>query len=210
MKTKIVSIMAACFCAISFCAKPAEATLITIQIEAVVDSVRDEGGYLEGKISPGDIITGAYTYDLLTPDSEPLAYAGIYEHDSAPGGISLSVGGFDFTTDPDNVDFVVAVLNDYPPWGKDQVWMTSYNNLPLGNGVAVDIISWQLDDPTGTGISSTELPTSPLVLDDWQSNILAFGADRRYGIFAHVTSAVPEPATIMLVAIGAVFLRKRS
>lgn len=188
----------------------ARAALVTIQIEAVVDSLQDEGNYLEGKIEVGDIITGSYTYDLSTPDSEPLAYAGIYEHHNTPAGISLSVGGFDFKTDPDNVDFVVAILNDCPPSGKDQVWMTSYSNLPLSNGVGVDIISWQLDDPTGTAIFSTDLTAGPLVLDDWESVFgLSFGADRRYGIFAHVTSAVPEPASIMLVGISALFLRKR-
>ena len=47
----------------------AQAALVTIQIEAVVDSVDDLFGYLEGNITPGDIITGSYTYDLSTPDT---------------------------------------------------------------------------------------------------------------------------------------------
>ncbi len=210
MKTQIVSIMAACFCAISFCAKPVKATLVTIEIEAVVDTVWDSGNYLEGKVQVGDIVTGAYTYDLLTPDSEPLAYAGLYEHHTAAAGISLSVRGFDFTTDPDNVAFVVAILNDYPPSGQDQVWMTSYNNLRLSNGVAVDIISWQLDDPSGTAISITELSTVPLVLDNWESfyGLRIHGERGGYIIDATVTRAIPEPVTLLVLALGGLFMRK--
>ena len=191
-----------------FCTLPVNGGLITIEIEAVVDSVRDERGYLEGKISPGDLITGSYRYESTTADSNPLEKGGRYEHTTAPHGIFLSVGGFDFETDPGNVDFLIEIENDHPP--DDNYLLLSRNNLPLSNGVPVDEISWWLTDPSGTAAGSTDLPTAPPVLDDWQSNILAFGADRRYGIFAHVTSAVPEPATIMLVGIGAVFLRKRS
>ena len=189
----------------------AEAALITIEIEALVDSVWDSGNHLEGKIEVGDIITGTYTYDLSTPDSEPLPYAGIYEHHSAPTGISLSVAGFDFTTDPDNVAFVVAILNGYPPSGQDQVWMTSYNNLPLSNGVAVDIISWQLDDPRGTAIHSTEVSTVPLVLDNWESfcGLRIHGERGGYIIDATVTRAIPEPVTVLFLGFGGLFLRKR-
>lgn len=53
-------------CAAVFYAQQAQATLITIQIEGVVDSVSDDYGYLEGKIKPGDIITGFYTYESTT------------------------------------------------------------------------------------------------------------------------------------------------
>ena len=78
MKAKygIISIMVVCFCALSFCALPAQAELITIEIEAVVDGVGDPDGYLEGQISPGDIITGFYTYESTTPDSIPSATVG--------------------------------------------------------------------------------------------------------------------------------------
>ncbi|MFZ0033483.1 MAG: hypothetical protein WAK60_00665 [Sedimentisphaerales bacterium] len=66
---------------------PTHATPITIQIEAVVDTVDDSGNYLEGQISPGDIITGFYTYESTTPDSSPLDLVqGNYWHYSPPPG----------------------------------------------------------------------------------------------------------------------------
>src|SRR3990167_8859114 len=204
MKTKIVSIMAACFCAISFCAKPAEATLITIGIEAVEDSVLDEGNYLEGKIKVGDVITGFYTYD----SSVTRLPGERYKFDSPPCGVFLTVGGFDFQTDQSSVDFEMGIGNDLS-WG-DTYFFISFNNLPLSNGVAVDSIRWQLDDPSGTALDSTALPEGPPILDDWQENILTFGADRLYGISAHITYAIPEPASIIMLSVGGLFLRKRS
>jgi len=193
---------------------PAEAALITIEITAEVDSVRDEANYLDGQINVGDIITGTYTYDSDTTDSNPLSTLGRYEHYAPPCGISLSVGGFDFETDTTNVDFLVAIANNYASGGiQDGYLLISYNNLPLSNGTLVDLISWQLDDPTATALSSDALPTTPPVLDDWQSIVgLRLQGERMesYLIDAHVTSAVPEPTSVLLFALGILLLRKRN
>ena len=192
-------------------ALPAKGFPVTIYIEAVVDTVDDSGNYLEGKISPGSLITGYYIYESTTPDSSPLdPVVGHYYHYSPPAGISLTVGGFDFKTNPTNVNFLIGVGNNGPS-GNDIYWFTSYNNVPLSNGTLVDSIVWQLDDPTGNALSSDALPTTPPVLDDWQSgNLLRlYGERARYIIDAHVTSAVPEPATLLLFSLGGLFLRKR-
>jgi hypothetical protein len=212
MKTKIVSIMAACFCAISFCAKPAEATLVTIAIEAVVDSVDDPFGYLEGNITPGDIITGIYIYDTATPDSSPLPGAGRYEHYAHPAGFALSVGGLDFVTDPANTHFLIEIVNNYP--SDDGYGVVSYNNLPVSNGTSVNNISWALKDYSATALSSVELTTTAPVLTDWQVNHLNIGGGpgRSGFVFqAHVTSAVviPEPSTILLLGFGTIALVRK-
>jgi len=204
-----ITILAACIlCGLTLSPSSAQATLITIQIEAVVDSVQDEGNYLEGKIGVGDIITGYYVYESTTPDSSPLdPVQGNYWHYSAPAGIALTVGGFNFMTDPFNIAFRVAIRNNAP---GDVYSIGSSNNLPLSNGTPVDDIWWSLKDPTGTALSSDALPTISPILDQWEANVLAIEADRRYGIKAHVTSAIPEPACIILLSIGGLFLRKRS
>ena len=209
MKRGIILLVVVIICALYFSALPAQATLITIEIEATVDSVEDNGNYLEGQINPGDIITGTYTYESTTPDTNPSPYVGDYEHFASPAGIFLSVGEFDFTTDPTNVDFLVEVVNNYP--SGDYYLVRSYNNLALSNGTLVDHISWQLDDSTATALSSIDLPTSPPILDDWQSiyGLRLHGERGGYIIDATVTSAVPEPATILFFAIGALLLRKR-
>jgi len=208
MKSKVVILMLG----VLLCAGGlARGELITIEIEAVVDTVEDDGpgdGYLNGQINPGDIITGYYCYESTTPDSNPFDSVGDYWHYSSPYGIFLSVGGFNFQTDPDNVQFLVEIVNDNA--GLDAYVVHSYNNLSISGGTIVEHISWQLDDSTQMVLTDTILPTIAPNLDDWQSNHLCIAGERTFGIWAHVTSAVPEPATILLLGLGGLFLRKRN
>ena len=195
---------------------PTEAALITIEIEAVVDRVDDPHGYLEGKIIVGDIITGAYTYDSSTPDQDwlwgsPSDIVGRYHHFAPPYGISLTVGDFVFQTDPSNVNFLIGIVNDNQS-GDDIYGLLSYNNLPLSDGTLVGGISWTLEDSTGSVFSNDSLPTTAPVLDDWGFNRLTVNGGTPaipFGILSHVTSAIPEPATILLFGLGTMLLRKR-
>ncbi len=209
MKKAIIIIITATFGL--FWAEPAKAALITIAIEATVDYVRDEYNYLEGQISPGDIITGTYTYESTTPDSSASQSIGRYEHCISPAGMFLNIGGidgFDFRTNPEDVDFLIEITNDYPP--NDDYFLLSHYNLPLSNGIQVGSISWWLYDPTGNALSSTNLPTTAPVIDHWQSNHLQLQTDRTFTINGHVTSAViiPEPGTVCLLLLGTLLLPK--
>jgi hypothetical protein len=187
--------------------------LITIGIEATVKYVTDTDHLLEGKVTVGSTITGTYTYDTSTPDSEPSTSQGAYWHYSALCGISLNVSGFSFKTDPTNVNFLVDILNDDGINPADGYLLRSSNNLPLSNGVLVDYIFWQLDDPTGTALSSDALPTTAPNLANWNSDyglsIYSWG-DNEFLLRADVISAtvVPEPTTLLLAAAGLLLLRK--
>ena len=179
----------------------ANAELITIQIEGVVDTVDDSGNYLEGQVNPGDIITGWYTYDTDTPDSNPSENVGDYEHSASQYGVSLTVGGFTFMTDPANVDFLLEVVNDYPT--GDDFGFISYSNLDLDVGTQVDIIKWHLNDPTGAPLYSDTLPLSAPVLAEWDWNQLRIHGERGgYIIDGHVTFAIPEPCTLLFLGLG--------
>ena len=198
-----------------FAATAAQATPITINITATVSYMDDVLNQLNGQIHVGSTITGSYTYESTTLDSIPDdPVVGHYRHYSQPYGVSLTVGGFNFETNPNSVNFLMGIGNVNPGGGADGYWFYSYNNLPLSNGVAVDSIGWQITDNTGTVFSSDALPTTaPIPLTQWQSNnlnIYGAGPDAFF-ISADVTSAeiVPEPATFLLVALGGLLLKKR-
>lgn len=172
-------------------------SLITIKIEAKVAYVDDRSNLLGGAIKVGDTITGKYIYDSETPDTNSGPTVGDYWHTSPSCGIEVKAGGFVFTTDPSDVNFLVEICNDHgSPTPRDNYLLRSYNNLPLSNHMLVDHISWQLDDDTCTALSSDALPTTPPILEDWESifGLTLTGSNssdpyQDYFIRAHVTKA---------------------
>lgn len=199
------------------------ATPIEISITAEITGIDDPCELFNGLISVDDIITGSYTYDSDTPDTDWVHGAasdtvGRYWHYSPPYGITLFVGGLIFQTNPDDVEFLVEIVNDAEPLMKDGYNLRSYNNLPVYEGVAVSHIHWQLDDDSGSALSSDALPTTPPVLEDWSPFEFAMEGYRigeresNYRIRADVTSVelTPEPATVLLLGLGSLaLLRKR-
>jgi hypothetical protein len=118
---------------------------VTIAIQARVISVSDTDNVLDQEVEVGDIITGKYMYSTSTMDSNDLdSTVGDYHHNTEPYGIFLEIGSLVFQTDPNNVDFLLELVNRE----SDHYLLRSYNNLPLSNGVLVEHISWQLDDFT--------------------------------------------------------------
>lgn len=202
-------IFTALFVVLSFWTGSLQAEVVTIQLTAEITGIYDPADLLEGKFTAGDIITGSYIYDSSTQDLFPSnPRVGAYWHYAPPCGISLSTGSFVFQTNPDDVEFLVGIYNRSD---GDGYLLRSYNNLLLSSGVEVDHISWQLDDYSATALSSDALPTTPPILEDWENNnlLIKFGDKGSSGISARVTTAVPEPATILLLALGSLLLTRR-
>lgn len=206
---KKAEILAALFVVLSLWTGSLRAGVITIYLTAEVTYVDDLYDLLGGKIAVGDIITGSYNYDSDTPDTNPSVTVGDYQHYDPPYGINLSTGTLAFQTDPDYVDFLSEILNDHT--GIDGYLLRSYNNLPLPGDIEVEHISWQLGDYSMNALSSTALPTSPPVLEDWEDNylLMSFGYKGSSMIGTTVTSAIPEPATVLLLTLGGLALTKR-
>ena len=214
--------MAAVICGLFSSVPSADAMLVIVGITAEVTSVSDGTGtgLLESRISVGDTMTGVYIYDSSTPNSARWSYRGLYEHDAAPCGITLMVGGLVFMTDPENVDFTVEIADNvcYVAYCEDSYALESRNNLPLENGFPVERISLELSDSSGFALSSVALPTTALVLEDWdyETGFMRIGGARGreygFGIRANLTSAtlIPEPATIWLLVLGGLALLKKS
>jgi hypothetical protein len=191
------------------CGGLARAELITIAISGQVTKVSDKYNRFGGQISVGTPITGTYTYDSATLDSNPSLTVGDYRNYNSSTGISLYIGEYAFKTNPASVNFLVEVCNNQP-LGSDSYLLHSQNNLPLSDGTPVQYIRWQLDDPTGTILSSDALPLTSPDLSKWQSWFgLSIGTDRNFGITATITSATPEPATAFLFGLGLILARKK-
>jgi hypothetical protein len=199
-----------------------QADPIKIGFAGLVDSVGDDYNLLQGAVHSGDSISGFYIYDSSTSDSEPTNInLGFYQHSTSPYGMTITIAGLTFQTDPANVDFAIAIRDNYnEPW--DYYTVTSNSNLPLDNGLSIDALWWQLDDHSGTVFSSDALPLTPPDLSQWQGNALQVnggsypfpspGEKTLFGITGHVTDVwlVPEPATLLLFSLSALFLRKRA
>ncbi len=212
--TLINAVLAAFLAVSSSSSSIAKAATISIAITATVEDVFDDAFLLGGAISPGDTITGVYTYSTEVPDSNTLPAVGDYQHNMfdpfvmpdemrPPFGVNVSVNGLTFRSDPDNLDFLVEIGNNHT--GQDFYLFRSYNNISdVGEG---GMISWQLDDPTQTALSTAGLPTTPPDLSKFEQ---WFGLDISgsvgfayyYDIRAVVTSAVlaspqpPQPLSI--------------
>jgi hypothetical protein len=167
---------------------------VKIEISATVSLVDDPDNLLHNAVAPGDVITGIYTYDSFAVDSNPLSQIGDYYYSTAPNGIRLNVNGLTFATDPRNVNFLLELVNNYQD--SDNYIVISYNNFfsVSATGMSVmNIIDWQLDDPTQTALSSTALPRNAPVLSNWQSIFglsISSDGDNHFLIRANVTSAV--------------------
>lgn len=178
---------------------PAAAAVVSIDITADVALVDDPFGVLAGQVTVGQAITGRYRYDSTVPDTNPLPTVGDYWQ-PAPYGLRVIAGNLAFFTVRVNNSFLIELVNDHGTPASDNYLLRSYNNHCNNLSIGVEHMAWQLDDPTLGALSSTVLPTTPPVLEDWQSifglTVEGFSIaqpEHRFFIRAHVTSAVLTP-----------------
>jgi len=190
----------------------AVAAPVVVGMTAEVTNVTDLDGVFENRINPGDVLVGKYAYDPTTLDNNPLVGVGDYWHDDAPYGVSLSIGGFVFQTNPINTLFLLEICNDL--YGHDTYLLRSYNNLPFSGEIGVDTIEWVLHDYTCSALNSAALQMTPPILGDWDTNYLLITVGEKGGagyIQATVTSVelVPEPTTVLMLGFGGVGILRR-
>jgi hypothetical protein len=214
-----IKTLAAFLVAVALCTGSGQAAIVTMNLTAEITELDDRGGLFSGQINVGDIITGSYTYDSDTPDANPSSTVGDYWHTGPPYGINLIAGGFVFQTDPDtaNVSLFIEIVNEGPNY--DVYVLRSYSNLPVYDDVSVTLIDWQLNDYSGTAVSSDALPTTPPVLEDypdtWVGLTMVGGVGDRYSyrsyfIRSTVTSVELVPAVEAEVEIHPATLNLQS
>jgi hypothetical protein len=193
------------------CSTSANAESITVAISGHVTSCYQNGRPQDiqlgsTQISIGDAITGTYTFDT--------AISGLsgYDYYAPPAGVSLEINGLTFQTNPNNVWFLIGITNN-DSLGQDVYsWRSYYNLFPLSNGFS-DTISWQLEDDTGTALSSNAFPLTAPDVSKWRGNGLQIDSARggNYVILGAVTSAVlvPEPCSLLLLMSGFILMKRQ-
>jgi hypothetical protein len=185
-------------------------SVVEVEIAGQVTGIIGQSSVLGGRVNMGDSFSGWYRYDSSALDTDLSDYVGAYQYSSSPYGISLNIGGLEFASDQQNLNFQIKVIND--DVSGDSYELFSTNNLPALEGVAVSPIIWQLKDSDGSVLTS-DAQIAPVPVTDWDSNIFRINCRSGEGtvlIDATISNAtvVPEPATIMLSGFG-IFLIPR-
>lgn len=164
MKLGVVRTFAAAALLVGLGGVAAQAQEVTVSFKGTITYVEGYPSLPFPDVAVGTPFTGYYIYNLATPNTAGIPQAGNYVHTSMPYGIVVAIGNRTFRTDPTNVNFNVSVVNDY--WNADSFGVFSDRNLPT-DGVPVNQIGWQLDDPTFAALTDVNLPSTAPVLSNW-------------------------------------------
>jgi len=206
--------------------QPASAEVVTVEVEGVVNSVYTGGALvLDGSVDTGSLMTGSCIYDTDTPDEEPSEWAGIYRLIS----ISVTIGNYTFTRDPTSAKYPLFFVDKGDRGYRISSWRSRFDGTITVGGLpkTYEDIAWGSNYVHLVILitsSSEAIPTDALpdldsfpelsVFDRGKGFDLLFyeSSDVKFGVHGELTylTAVPEPATIFLLAFGGlVLLRKR-
>ncbi|HEV8321268.1 MAG TPA: hypothetical protein VG389_06600 [Myxococcota bacterium] len=131
---------------------------LTFSFSGALTQVDDVAGV--SGASCGTPFSGSYTYSTMVTDSNVDPTVGDYSYAATPNGITVTIAGIVYETDPVAVDVLLEVLDGVPP-SEDSYLLRSNNNRSSLASAYVDTIAWQLDDLSGAALSSDALPTVP-------------------------------------------------
>ena len=153
---------------------------LTVEFTAEVIEVYESDDFLEGKVEVGDTINGTYSYDTSMPSSMQFVWY-YYSFNSPPAGISVQVGGFEFKTDPNDIELVIAVENDSSTVlaPRDSFRLDSSINIMLCDDILCydnfsGNFSIYLGNYYSTALLSYKLPASAPNLSDWMARGIEF------------------------------------
>lgn len=171
----------------------AKAENIVFAFSGTITHLDDRQRILDGSIANGTKFNGFYIFNSNATDANSESTVGDYRYTTSSFGVVIKVGNYVFRTNPQNVDFLIEVVNRPE---SDNYLFRSYNNV-CSKPLQVEHISWQLDDFDGTALANTLLPLTPPKLNEWESmfGLTVDGGGASYFFRGEIDSITRTPPT---------------
>jgi len=181
---------------------PAMAAPVTFQFVGDVTAV---SGGLNPPFNSSQTLTGSYTFNSATPDSNPSANIGRYN--GTIQALTVSVGGYTATLGNSSSNFIE--IRNQP--SSDRYELRAPLTGALVNGFSPLRFRIDLVDPTASAFANDHLPTTPPSLSSFSTKgfrIVFEDGDGNARIRGTLTSltAVPLPTAVVLFGAGLVAL----
>ncbi len=186
----------------------------TFDYEGTVSVVQDGTGMLDGSIVVGGSFSGSYTFESTTLDIDERSNVGTYPQ-FFPNNMSLNIGNY-----AASFDFVIIVGNDLPeythPASYDRYFVGSSENFSVPGlgvvGASIDLRAHSSTPSGGPPFASDMLPLTPPALDEFYQG--GGFAGFRFGqgtlvVAGVLTCLTPEPASLLLLALGGLVVMRR-
>jgi hypothetical protein len=203
---------------------PAGASPITFGwTGTITEIVIDAGPGPAGGVGVGSQVSGVYTFESTTPDSEPLDYHGAYydtlsDIEVVMGTDTLTIPSPSNLTSINMINVRDGDWDAYEMFAMDTTGTASMNSLPIPTA-AVIVQAW---DDSAVMLSSTLLPVTPDFFDpDAYDTPFLIGVVRtpdvdQYQVHGEVDSlyliSAPESSALTLLMLsltGVAILRRR-
>jgi len=162
----------------------AQAKPITFSFTAIVASAEP----VFPTVHPGDLVIGHYTFESTTPDSDPNPTRGVY---FSPGTFDAKIDTLSFSFPLSDIE----VLNNYAGSSSDR-----YTVAAISGNIQLQL--YLLAETNPNALTNDNLPLLPPALSSFSTDLFLVYVGSAPNIAANVTTLVPEPATLLLVAMG--------
>lgn len=178
---------------------------VTWEFAGEITSVRDDGNILAGQVTVGSPFSGVFTFESTTSNRFPTNPNSAIYRDVFSNLIG-SVSGIPING----------------PVGANSISIVDASSTSpsdfFGISVPVDLsgsfINLQifLTDSSGTILSSDNLLLDPPSLERFDINVFMLRSTEEIPLLqleGHLTSLTPEPSTLLLLVVGAIFIGKK-